>query len=368
MPKVTFPRMGESWRTFKMLLEDLGNEVVIPPRPSKRTLDLGVRYSPEFACFPLKILMGTYLETIEKGADTIVTTGGIGPCRAGEYAMLHHKILKDLGHEIRMIVFEPPRLYPFNFIKNVWTLNRARVSIRGIIAHIKRAWRKLQALDNAEKLSHVVRPRELSRGTTTQVYQKVLNWIDQATTLEQIIEAEASALETLRSVPQDTAREVLKVGIVGEIYVLLEPSSNLEMEETLGNLGVEVERSMFLTGWTRDNTWNETTQGMTVKEAAASYLPELVGGHGRDSIGNTILCARRGFDGMIQLAPFTCIPEIVARTILPRVSKEYEIPVLTFFLDEQTGKAGMTTRLEAFTDLMKRKKSFRKGNQTSCLI
>jgi predicted nucleotide-binding protein (sugar kinase/HSP70/actin superfamily) len=34
--------------------------------------------------------------------------------------------------------------------------------------------------------------------------------------------------------------------------------------------------------------------------------------------------------------------------------------VLTFFLDEQTGKAGMTTRLEAFVDLMKRKKLLRK--------
>lgn len=365
MSKVTFPRMGESWRTFKMLLEDLGNEVVVPPHISKRTLDLGVRYCPEFACFPLKILMGTYLECIEMGADTIVTSGGVGPCRAGEYAMLHQKILKDLGYDIKMIVFEPPRLYPLNFIRNVWALNKARVSIRGIISHIRRAWRKLQALDSVEKLSHVIRPRELNSGNTTRAYRKVLDWIDQAYTTPQIIEAEAAALEELKNIPQDPQRMVLKVGIVGEIYVLLEPASNLEIEETLGHLGVEVEKSMFLTGWTRDNTWNETNKGMTVKEAAAPYLPELVGGHGRDSIGNTILCAKRGFDGMIQLAPFTCIPEIVARTILPRVSKDYDIPVLTFFLDEQTGKAGMSTRLEAFTDLMRRKKLLEM--RTNCL-
>ncbi len=357
MSKVTFPRMGESWRTFKMILEDLGNEVVVPPRPSKRTLDLGVRYSPEFACLPLKILTGTYLETIEMGADTIVTSGGVGPCRAGEYAVLHHKILQELGHEVKMIVFEPPHLYPINFIKNVRALNKARVSIKGIKSHIKRAWRKLVALDNAEKLSHKIRPRELNRGTTTKVYFKVLEWIDQAYTTEQIIEAEAAALEALRSVPQDADREVLKVGIVGEIYVLLEPASNLEIEETLGHLGVEVERSMFLTGWTRDNTSkNETSEVMTVKEAAAPYLPELIGGHGRDTVGNTILCAKRGFDGMVQLAPFTCIPEIVARTILTKVSKDHNIPVLTFFLDEQTGKAGMMTRLEAFVELIRRKK------------
>jgi len=42
--------------------------------------------------------------------------------------------------------------------------------------------------------------------------------------------------------------------------------------------------------------------------------------------------------------------------MLPAVSKDHNIPVFTFFLDEQTGKAGMNTRLEAFVDLMKRKK------------
>ncbi len=364
MRKVTFPHMGESYRAFKMLLNDLGNEVILPPRPSLKTLNLGVQYTPEFACFPLKVLMGTYLETIEKGANILVTTGGVGPCRAGLYAELHKKILHDLGLSIEMIVFEPPRLYPFNFIRNVHKLNSGRLSIKAIVDRIKKGWRKLQALDNAEKLTHIIRPRELKKGTTTQKYRQVLEWIDNANTTSDIIEAEAAALEELHKIPQDLGRLVVKVGIVGEIYVLLEPTANLEIEETLGNLGVEVERSMFLTGWARDNTWKETVEGMTVKDAAHPYLPELIGGHGRDSIGNTVLYAKRKFDGIIQLAPFTCIPEIVARTILPAVSKDYNIPVLTFFLDEQTGKAGMNTRLEAFVDLMKRKK-FKKQHQAN---
>ncbi|WP_449240584.1 acyl-CoA dehydratase activase-related protein [Desulfoscipio gibsoniae] len=356
MRKVTFPHMGESYRTFKMLLNDLGNEVILPPRPSRKTLNMGVQYTPEFACFPLKILMGTYLEAIEKGANILVTSGGVGPCRAGLYADLHKKILHDLGYPIEMIIFEPPRLYPISFIRNVYKLNPGRLSIKAIIGRIKKAWRKLQALDNAEKATHVIRPRELKKGTTTRKYKQVLEWIDSAYNTNDIIEAEAAALEELHKVPQDPNRLVIKVGIVGEIYVLLEPAANLEIEETLGNLGIEVERSIFLTGWTRDNTWKETVEGTTVKDAAKHYLPELIGGHGRDSIGNTILYSKRGFDGVIQLAPFTCIPEIVARTILPAVSRDYNIPVLTFFLDEQTGKAGMNTRLEAFADLMKRKK------------
>ena len=356
MRRVSFPHMGESYRAFKMLLTDLGNDVVLPPRPSRRTLNLGVQHSPEFACFPLKIIMGNYLEVIEKGANVLVTSGGVGPCRAGLYAELHKKTLHELGHPVELIVFEPPRLHPINFIRNVNRLNPARLSIKAIIECIKRGWRKLQALDNLEKISHMIRPEELHRGTTTRVYKKVLEWVDSAYTTNEIIEAEAAAMDEMNKIPRDHERLILDLGMVGEIYVLLEPASNLEIEEVLGNLGVRVERSMFLTGWTRDNTWKETTEGMTVKDAAQPYLPELIGGHGRDSIGHTILYAKRNFDGVIQMAPFTCIPEIVARTILNKVSHDYNIPVLTFFLDEQTGKAGMVTRLEAFVDLMRMKK------------
>lgn len=356
MPKVTFPHVGESYRAFKMLMEDLGNEVVVPPRPSRRTLDLGVRHAPEFACFPVKILLGTYLETCPQGAELIVTTGGVGPCRAGHYAQLHKKTLRSLGYAVDIVVLEPPRLYPLDFLHSVRRLNPHRLSFRAIYECVRRAWRKLQALDNLEKLTHKIRPREVRRGDTTRAYRRVLEWVDRAYTMREIVEAERAAIEELHKVPQDPGREVLRVGIVGEVYVLLEPASNLEMEEALGHMGVEVERSIFLTGWTRDNTWAETHEVLTVKDAALPYLPELLGGHGRDSVGNTVIFAKRGFHGVIQLAPFTCIPEIVARTILTRVSRDLGIPVLTFFLDEQTGKAGMITRLEAFVDLMRRRK------------
>ena len=42
------------------------------------------------------------------------------------------------------------------------------------------------------------------------------------------------------------------------------------------------------------------------------------------------------FDSVIQIAPLTCGPEIVAEAIL-QVSAA-EIPVMTIYVDEQTGK------------------------------
>lgn len=356
MHKVTFPRMGHSYIAFKMLLEEVGNEVIVPPRPSKKTLDLGVQYSPEFTCLPFKILMGTYLEAIEMGANTLITSGGSGPCRAGLYAQVHHRIIEDLGHRVNMICFEAPLRHPLDFLKKVNFLNSSRLSYYAVFQAIKKGWHKLKALDNIEKLTHKIRPRERDLGATSKAYRQAQNWLDQAKTIPQIDEAYQASVAAMNNIPQDPERLIIKVGMVGEIYVLLEPASNHEIEEVLGGLGVEVERSMFLTGWTKDNLNHNCEEVVTCHNAARPWIPVDIGGHGQDSVGHVIIYSQRGFDGVIQLAPFTCIPEIVSKTVLTQVSKQYDIPILTFFLDEQTGKAGMATRLEAFVDLLRRKK------------
>ncbi|MHB9093143.1 MAG: CoA protein activase, partial [Eubacteriales bacterium] len=163
----------------------------------------------------------------------------------------------------------------------------------------------------------------------------------------------------LNDIPVDRSRQVLKVGIVGEIYVVLEPFANHDIEITLGEMGVLTHRSIYLSDWTRESTGYESTQ--KVIEAASPYIDELFGGHGICSVGHSILYSKKGFDGVVQLAPFTCIPEIVAKPILNKVTQDYNIPVLTVFLDEQTGKAGLQTRLEAFVDLLAQKRDKLEG-------
>jgi predicted nucleotide-binding protein (sugar kinase/HSP70/actin superfamily) len=55
--------------------------------------------------------------------------------------------------------------------------------------------------------------------------------------------------------------------------------------------------------------------------------------------------------GSSRVVADTCMPEIVAQNIMP--STKENIPVLTILCDEQLGKPGMLTRLEAFVDLLK---------------
>ncbi|MCL5046617.1 MAG: CoA protein activase, partial [Actinobacteria bacterium] len=219
-------------------------------------------------------------------------------------------------------------------------------------------WNKVKVLDEVERVLPKVRVRELVRGSAEKAYKRAHTWIDQAQTIEEIQEAGRRGAEALRAVPQDVQMRPLKIGVVGEIYVVLEPASNFDMEKVLGEMGVEVHRSIFLTGWTEDNAIKESS-GHDVVSAAAPYLPEMIGGHGQDTVGHTVMYAEQGYDGVIQLAPFTCIPEIVAKSILPTIAEEHGIPVLSFFLDEQTGEAGVKTRLEAFVDLLARRRALK---------
>ena len=65
--RITYPHMGNLYIVVRALLVSLGLEVVLLPQTSRRTVELGVRYSPEFACFPFKLNLGNYLEAMKRG-------------------------------------------------------------------------------------------------------------------------------------------------------------------------------------------------------------------------------------------------------------------------------------------------------------
>ncbi len=68
------------------------------------------------------------------------------------------------------------------------------------------------------------------------------------------------------------------------------------------------------------------------------------------------LLFKEGVDGVIHIFPFTCMPELVAQTILSKVQKDLHIPILTLIIDEHTGRGGVESRLEAFIDLLERRR------------
>jgi len=353
--RVTFPHMGNLYISLQGMLQYLGVEVIPPPPSSKRTLTLGSQYGPEFACLPLKLNLGNFIEAGEAGADTIVMAGGCGPCRFGYYAQVEQAILRDLGCAMEMIVLEPPERHITELLVKIKRLAGGR-SWWQVIQAIRFGFAKARETDWIEKESFRLRPREIVPGSTDRAYREALALIDGARRWDELEQTREKAADLIAGVMTEMSRSVIKIGIVGEIYTLLEPFSNHDIERQLGYLGVEVDRSIFLSEWINDHLFLGLVKGLRSHkeacDAAHPYLRHTVGGHGQETVGSVVNYARAGFDGAIQLFPFTCMPEIVAESILPDVTASYGIPVLTLIMDEHTGEAGMLTRLEAFVDLL----------------
>lgn len=356
---VTFPHMGHLWISLKAMLEYLGVNVQEPPPCTKKTMVLGTKHAPEFACMPLKLNLGNFMEAAELGADTILMAGGCGPCRFGYYAQVEHAILQDLGYNYELVVVEPPEKHISELLSKIRYVTGNR-SWWHVIKGIRFGYLKARVIDELEKKAHWLRPREITPGSTDKAFRAALDEIIRVRAPEGIPEAERKAMSILEQVSVDEGRPVVKIGIVGEIYTLLEPFANLDMERHLGRLGAEVDRSIYLSEWINDHLFMGLIKGKRSskdsRRAAVPFLNHFVGGHGQESIGSTVLYAKQGYDGVIQVLPFTCMPEIVAQSILPEVSTEMGVPVLTLIVDEQSGEAGTVTRLEAFIDLLTRKK------------
>ena len=149
----------------------------------------------------------------------------------------------------------------------------------------------------------------------------------------------------------------------GESYVLLEPFSNFDVESELGKLGVEVRRTIFISEWTKFSLFlkplgiNEKNK---IHKAAMPYLKRDIGGDGWESVGEKVLHAKE-YDGLVHLAPFTCLPETIAQNIMLKTKEN--IPVLTILCDEQMTKTGILTRLEAFVDLLQHKRRAKNKRQ-----
>ena len=359
--RVGISHLGNISIMIKAWAQRLGGGLILPPATSQRTLSLGVKYSPEGLCLPFKLTLGNLIEACELGADTLVITSGDGICRLGYYAKTQEQILRDLGYNFEMIRLSLSQQRVLGLLKLSKRLSNNASWFR-VISALRFGITKQIAVDKIERLVQKVRAVEQIKGTANRLYAKAIEAIDNADDYNTLKKVQRDYIDQLNHVAKDTQAKPPIVGIIGEFYVTLEPFANQNIESELGKLGVEVRRRTFISAWAKFSFffnylgWNEKSK---IHKAARPYLKRDIGGDGWETVGEKVLHAQE-YDGLIHLAPFTCMPETVAQNIMP--STKENIPVLTILCDEQMNRTGMLTRLEAFVDLLKSKR--RAGNNT----
>ncbi len=364
--KVAFPHMGTISIAWAAALRKVGVEAFIPPYTNKKTLSLGTKNSPEAICLPYKLILGNFIEAIEGGADYVAMITSPGICRLGEYGQNIHKTLQDMGYNANYIELS---LYDgikglYNFLKELTQKNDPILFMRAINIAI----RKVFAIDDLDSALSYYRAREITPGTAEKNYKKALKLIDKVNSTHELKKAYHKALAEIEKTPIDANREVLNVDITGEIYLVNDDFSNQNIERELGRMGVQTRRSLTVSSFLKDAIIPKAfrkgeTHLQRAERLAKPYLMRDIGGDALECVSDVAYANEQHKDGIIHISPFTCMPEIMSQNIFPAMRKDCEVPILTLIMDEQTGRAGYITRLEAFVDLMRRKQ--RKAKQAT---
>ncbi|MHB1154418.1 MAG: CoA protein activase [Eubacteriales bacterium] len=358
--KVTFPHMGNAYISIKALLDTIGIDYFMPPVENKKTMEYGIINSPEFICLPFKLVLGDLIQGLNNGADVIIFGGGCGQCRLCYYGDLMQEILINLGYKFQYIDLELDKMSYYNIIKKFKPVIKNK-SLFLVILGITRGIQTVFATDKLYKLASRTRCREIRKGSTDKIMNKFENNIQKITGFANIKNALKSASKSLKNIETDKNKIPLRISIIGEIFIASDPFTNLQIVRKLGNMGAEVSNSISVGSWIREHFIYNL---MPIKpkdkpvEAAQEYMKiDEFGGHGIYTVGNAILNSKAKFDGIIQIYPFTCMPEIIAQCTFNEIQKKYKTPIMTLILDEMTGEAGYITRLEAFVDMLDMKKS-----------
>lgn len=356
IPVFTSPHMGNTYIAVKAFLETVGCRYLPPPPTSRRTIELGVKHSPEFACFPYKVTLGNMIEGLERGANIILMAAGKrGLCRLAYYHILQEKTLKNLGfsfemvglgENIRDVLFHKLKICSKDSSHHGWRLIKAT----------RITFKKLKLIKKVETYARETRPYEIEKGETNRVCQKSLRLIEGARTLSQLRKIEKKIDALFSSIPKDPERDVLKVLLVGEFFCCLEPVVSHQIETVLGELGVMVKQNMSSYRLAKGFLFPDLEKWWLNHFVVRKYLKYRGGGEERRSLGEAEIYAKRGYDGVVALRPFTCLPENTAEAIFPHLSRKFKIPVLSFSLDENFSEVNMLTRIESFVDMLRRKR------------
>ncbi|MFH1231779.1 MAG: CoA activase, partial [Planctomycetota bacterium] len=357
-----------------------------PLEPSdEQSLIIGRKHTSGRECFPSIITTGdilkkSYSPDFKAEHSAFFMPSAKGPCRFGQYNKLHRMVLDEIGlTDVSLITFDQTS----GFHKDLAVLGSTRFK--------RNVWHGLVLMDLIQKLSRETRPYEIAKGETDEVYKKTFKELesfiaDGHKNLDDFtkdIVKQFDAIKTDRTIPKP------KIGIVGEIYVRSNPFTNNYVVSSLEKLGAEVslppfeewldyidylreedyllkkdylsyikqkitlifqEREAnrirkFFKGKIR-NFYMESPTSETIRYGT-TYIEPALRGEVILSMGRAVEYVHQGFNGIINIIPFGCMPGTIVTALLKRFKNDHPVPVFTLTVDG-IKNPGEEMRLEAF--------------------
>lgn len=307
---------GVLWRTF---FEELGAEVVFSPATSRAMLAFGSSRVVAETCLPVKVYIGHVQELADK-CDYLF----IPAIRSIEKNVYNCSKFLGLPDLIKAVVPGSPPILDVDI-----DVNKGKASLHPSTYGLGRrfTWNPRKVKEAGEKAwqAHIQ-------------YKERMRW-EGLTPLDLSDEAGNADIKKGK-----TYSSQLTIAVIGHPYKIYDEYITHRLVHRLGALGVRV-----------------VTPEMTREEDLAGGVAKLVGkpywtyeGEITGAGGHFLESA---VDGVISVVAFGCGPDSTMIDVVQRFSKKKGTrPFMCLTIDEHTAEAGLVTRLEAFLDMVKRRK------------
>ncbi|MDD3453472.1 MAG: 2-hydroxyacyl-CoA dehydratase [Bacilli bacterium] len=348
---VSFPQMGNYYIPAKYLLSHiLDVNILDPVKITSKTIEIGTKYSPEFVCTPFKYTLGTLIENIEKKSNILIQAGG--GCKYGYYAELQEKIIKDLGYDVIFINLVSQGKTDFKKIYHEFKKIDKNFNIWSSLYYLFITTKMIRYMD---KIDNYIRHNigfEIDKNDFKNTNQEMLNAFLKTKGFFDLFKIYKKYNKKIKKIKVNKPKECLKVGIIGELYTIMEPFSNYFLETELASMNIEITRFTNVHYLLFEKKYKIKKEMKRIKK----YIKYKMGADAADNIAHTKYLCDQKIDGIIHIKASFCTPEIGAMPIINKIAKEHDIPVLFFTFDANTSEVGIKTRLEAFHDMIERRK------------
>ena len=223
--KIAFPRFHHYDYAIRYIAEQaLGLRYIQLPPATKATVELGSKYSPDYACAPFKHTLGSLIEALEAGADIVVETGGL--CRLDYYGELQREILKELGYHFEFINLAEymggKKKEWLKLAKELSPRLKPAKSLTEILEGIKMA----EYMDEMEALYYQKAGYEAEKGSFRKVMDQFYLDMQMADTKEEIKNGYQKGKSEMNRLEIQIPERPIRIGVVGEYFTVMDAHAN----------------------------------------------------------------------------------------------------------------------------------------------
>lgn len=300
---------------WKSYFNNLGVEVITSPKTNKDILNRGINACVDESCLPIKVFHG-HVDYLRDKVDYLFIPKVTSTYKR-EYNCPKHLGLPDM---VKHSFKELPRIIDteVNLRKSDKALKKAIIDSGKYFEKSSRKiykafYEALKQYDDYVKMM-----------TTGIIPLKAIGKNDDMNIMSNIVK-------------KNHNRRIL---ILGHSYNIYDQYINMELVKKLKNIRFDV-------------ITVEMVEEKKAREYASKLPKRMFWTHGQRIIGAAYsLIDENYISGIIYVSAFGCGLDSVFIDLIERKAKEAKIPFTLLTIDEQTGEAGINTRVEAFTDML----------------